>query len=686
MSDPPVGDSLRLYGKDIPPGADIFDIPVKDLSKKEAILVGKCYSVSMLDAQGVDEDTQSYLYYEGFGDPYDLVLEAIASPKWLPVSATWGRDKPAATSSDFFKDFTPLISVRQFVSECLHPRYNRRYWGSYVNSHGTFDGMIKLREKMRGCEVSGKIVTRHDIPRDDINAIYMIFLECCQLNKSAIPLVLNEFSVKWNSFRSSAALGASLFDIPNKGTKGNWLEAHKANMEWIIAKIQSGENPEDFLAPWYHVMAAKAETRGPDVPRDKVRLIFQQAMEPDAVGEYFARPLTEWFSAITWYLPGCSMLGNYYPKMLLALRHPDASRFFKVKYAARNEVYFCLDQTSQDWNYVLEILCFLMFARVLFFKPPESECDFDFWTKLIGFELAHIVCKLIQLWGGSWWYLLGAFCSGSKWTTWSDTCESFLIVLIIIWAICGNYLLDVLRELGIVCYGDDTTISMPVSIANRWDFNLKTIVKNALRAGCKIKLDGSSMLVPTPDHKDKFYTLIRNSSKRSKVVSEGVRMLQRYMVKVDKNLNCLHPDSEDFFTSLPWRPTEDYIPKIGLDAENWKDESQPYIQWYRKAFGLLIDSALNLEAHTMIKFAMSRVREDYPKQVVLACSGFNWNEFEFHHKLGELDSSLIEILPQHPKSFQLVCSLYFPTHTKVSQLLPSLRNCPLPTVYTNSGY
>lgn len=682
------GDNLISKGKSVKLGETIEVIPNKSGSMKEAILIGKCHAVSYLDASGTDK-FGNYLYYEGYGDPYDLLLEAIDSPKWMPVNVNWAKAKLAATARDFFGTFEPYDPVRVIVREHIPNRYLEDYDGAYVNTNGSYAGMFKLRDKMRGKVMNGKIQVDHGVDPSTIRAIQMIFLERCELHKSNIPVVIDQLSVSHNSFRSSAALGGNPYDFDNCGTKGNWLDIHKKNMEWIIQQLLDGAMPEDILAPWYHVMAAKAEVRAKDVPVDKVRIIFQQFMEADAVGEYMSKPITEWFRHLDWYLPGTSMMGNHYPKLLRSLKHPHARRYWEdFSPSVVPLMYIYLDQTAQDWNYLSETLAFLMFIRFLFYQPGSGESH-DFFVKLFGWELSWVFCKLIQLWGGTWWILFGAFCSGSKWTTWTDTCQSFLIFLTVLHSISGdlNYSRDVIH-LGISCYGDDTSVSLPYD-PDRWDYPnlLDDIVSAGSRIGCVYKKGGSGILLPTANHKDRFYTHIYRTSPtdgsvcQEYVISEGLKMLQRQFVKVDKALNILHPDAEDFFTALPWRPTVDYVVKLGLDPNNWKDTTGAWVQWYRKAFGLLLDSAANREAHEIIKSAMAHIREIYSEQVSIACSGFEWKDSELALKLGDIDPNLIYKLPAMNNSYRIVCSMYVPKPHKIVDLKPAVRNYSLPAVY-----
>ena len=136
-------------------------------------------------------------------------------------------------------------------------------------------------------------------------------------------------------------------------------------------------------------------------------------------------------------------------------------------------------------------------------------------------------------------------------------------------------------------------------------------------------------------------------------------MLKRYWVKYDKNLDPVHPDTEDFHCILPWRPTEDLVPKLGLDVDNWKSELSPWVKWYQKAFSLLIDACANKEAHCMIMNAMAYVRSMYPIDVEDAESGYSWELHANAFKLGkEFDSSLIASLPRSSVALKAIASRF----------------------------
>lgn len=666
--------NLLYSGIAVAMGDTFASIDAPGLSMKDAIFLGKCFAVHSCDFRGVDDSVNDY---SGSGAPFDLFMEQLGGPKWRNVHVRRTPDRPSLSSGEFLKGSEVNENVRSVVRSFVPKWHREHYDGSFINTNVTLSGILALRDKMRGVlGDDGKIIQRLNLSPGVWDVSRMVFWDYLGLGSANIPLYMDDETIETNFFRGSAGVGFDSSVQHVCGTKGDNVAINAQRCHWIARELLSGRPPESFLAPWGHITGLKPEVFGPDVPKDKIRFIFQQNMECGSFTKHFTVPIQKYMETRSWYMPGKGLFGEQYPYLLTALSHPDARTFFPDFHPPMAFDHFALfDLSGQDWSYISEVLLLIMSSLMNLMKEPDLKKSF--WVNLAGWISAWTVCKIVQCWGNKYKYALGSFASGSDWTTIFDTCEMLLVVLTTIIEMAGLDQLSILSHIRFVKYGDDSAVSM-----TKFAFDLlfpggdpSGFIRTAKKCfGAVFKPSQTELLAPLPHHQDRFYTHISRCDGREDVVSPGIRILKRYWVKYNCNLEPLHPDTPLNLVKvvLPWRPCSELVSKIGLDPKNWGSEDQPWVLWYQKAFGLLIDACANLESHKMIMNAMSYIRSIFPLQVSEAESSFSWAATENKWKLGvDFDDTLISVIPRSSRSLILVASLFFTTDVHLMDLFPS---------------
>lgn len=654
-------------------GSEITTLDVTGLNLADSIMLGKCFVLSECSYLSVEDDES----FNGTGNSMDFFMSNMNSGKYIPTHYSRSRPRPVASADQFFKPFSADLAVKAEIRNFIPSKYLRFYDGAYINTDLSMGAMFKLYEKMRGvADDSGNIITTMNMSDEDYRTVFTIFLQNVGIADHNIPIRITPESLMRNHFRGAAGTGADPYLQEVKGTKGSNLDVHFDRIKWISRMLSRGKRPEEFLPPWLHVICPKAEVRSPDVDPEKIRLVWMQNMEVGTLTKQISAPMQKQLEGTLWYMPGKGLMGKMLPWILLAFAHPDFSKFRPDwKAPPRDIAYAGFDLSTQDLSYIGKVMMTCMVTGALLLKPPDKSVEV--LLPLIAYIWAWTICKLAQLWGGKAYYTV-VFASGSDLTTIMDTIMDYFVFHVGIYKLCESKSMDPLEVfplLKIICYGDDTGVSGPVWLMEilfpQGDFTaFSTIVKDT--CGAVFKPSQCFLYVPVPDHRDRFYTWIDEDNQ---VISPGFKMLQRQWIKYDKNLKPLHPDSKEWHCVLPWRHTSDLVPKLGLDVKNWKDSKRPWVAWYQKAFGLLIDSVANAESHNMIKAAMEYVQELYPSQVEDAESSFNWQLHANTHKLGtEFDNSLIKCIPRSEHSMKVIASLFLTRAHHVNYLFPQHTN------------
>lgn len=653
-------------GREIGFGDSIIVLPYTgELSN--AIMLGKCFVLSECDYISPTGDN-----YAANGNAMDFFFRNMNSPKYFPVEYRREHFRAPPSASSYFKHIEIDENVRSFVRMFVPNKYLDIYDGAYINTDASFTAILKLHDKLRGVTGSdGSICTKLNIEESDFRVILTSFIEVSGLCDISVPITFDPSTWDANPFRGASGLGADYYIDPQTGTKASNFEVYRQRIAWISHKLASGELPEDFLPPWFHIIMPKAEVRSPEVDKDKIRLIWMQNMEVGGISKHFTAPLQTALCRTYWYMPGKGLMGYMLPWMYLGLGLPHLSRFVPG-YQSRmkfNEIcYLLLDLSGQDMSYVGRLMFTCAFCALIMYEMPSSGLE-----PIVGicsYMFAWTLVKLAHFWGDKKYYTC-VFASGSDWTTIFDTIMNYFCIWASIYMLCMEKQLDpraIMPHIRIISYGDDTTISGPLWVMELLFSNLDDLVRVGRdKVGVVYKKEQSFYLRPMASHRDRFYTHIVDDE----VISQGVCMLQRSWVKYDRYLNPLHPDSVDFHCVLPWRPTKDIVPKIGLDVNSWKDPRQPWIAWYQKAFGLLIDSVANRTSHNMIKSAMESVRTLYPIQVEEAESSFSWELHANVFKLGkEFDNNLIKSIPRVENSIKVVSSMFLTRQYHITTMFP----------------
>lgn len=673
----PITGDFRHAGTLIKP-QEVFHEEDWDGSIKSALHYGKCYVASNCSIRGFTQITQPFSY-DCNGNPFDLFVATLSGPKWHPLSAWWESPRRHSSAMDFIDlDFHPDEFIRNYCRRYVPAEYLPFFDGSYINVSMTATGFSKMIAKLEGVRNSSGVAqaTLNVLPRTLIEA-YMMLLSSLDFANCNLPFDASEKVCNLDIYRHKAALGFDAYRHHRWGDKGFNVELNKQVIRYFMFNtFNLGESVLDFAPCPGYVMAMKPEVRGPDVSRDKVRMLMTNEMFTDWLKDLIMRPNYEWFKGMPDYLAGINVRGNFIPKMLYALKHPLARKWYRnAEVWDRPCAVFCFDIGAQDNSYSNEGKHLKALTLMLAFANPfDNSKEGDWIERVLAYLLSITDCNYVQLWGDVWSLCTGNLSTGDKFTAILNYLMAKFNHYLGLRLRCPNHFIEVSRNLSCLFFGDDEVVRVPVPLADRvYGRDLKNWTDFMLtHLNVNYKYDQSYALYPTHDHLDRVFTWIEDD----KIVSRGANMLKRHLIKIDKLGNPLHPDATDFHTISLWRETPELVSRFALDPLNWAPGTSPWIKWFRKQFGLIIDAGCNRTVHNFIKAAVLDSKLEHPKDWEIAYAGLSEDNYymDMVKKFGDIDPNLMTELFDDPDSFVVVCSLFlvdtsafavFPSHVGV---------------------
>lgn len=648
-------------------------------SARAALHYGMAYIASACSFRGGDEGGATFSY-SGSGNPYDTYIRTISGPKWIALQSWWESPRKCNSALDFIDaDFEPNEVIRVFCRQFVPERYHVYYDGSYVNVAITSTGFAKMVHKLEGIrDTKGNVSVNIPMGVEKLFKAWILLLHQLKFEEIDLPYDCSEKVAHHDWYKHIAALGFDSYQVRRCGNKGMWIKENQKFIDWFLWKlIREGAKVEDIAPCAAYVLALKAEVRGPDVPIDKVRLLMTNEMFIDFLKDTVMRPNYLWYKGLDDYLGGVPLRGGFIPKLLRAIGHPLARIWFpKCEVLPYESAIVCLDLSSQDNSYKNEGKHLKIMTFLLAFRFENSQAFGVFW-KIASFILENTDINIVQLFGDAFFISLGNLQTGDKFTASLNYLMGKLFHIMSNMAVAPTRYVEISKVEKCAYMGDDFVSRLPVPVAKMvYGIDLREyslLVQDSV--GVVYKPDQSFVLYPTPEHRDRAFTWI---SPEDEVLSMGCVMLKRHMVKLDKDCNFLHPDSRDFHCIGLWRQTNEIVSRFALDPANWAPYNSPWIKWFRKSFGLLVDIGCNRTAHNMIKNAVNAARIEHPNDWDLACSGIDQDVsiVEFMKKIGDIPLTLMSTIFDRPDSFKLVCS-FFLMPLKAYDITPLDLNVPV---------
>ena len=558
-------------------------------------------------------------------DVGDRVLSYLYSPKYIPITVFTTSSSKVPTVKKTFAPSTPHEGIKLLAVEATRataPEMVRYAEGSYISTAPTEANLSALRDKM--CK-TGTVY----------NADPRIF-------KAVSAALLHEFNVtQWKMYATTDSWAPySLNFNPNSGVGFRHFELmfarNKRNMGPFACRVverylelvrQNIGCSEELIPPPMTTYTAKPEVRSVDDPPGKVRLISMLGLIHDFISKLctlpFMRCLEKWI--------GCLIGTSIWSSMVfMMMRAMKVKEWMNMDAHTRGEDidpddpslwgYITIDISGHDMSYS-PVGLFMYLLMRLFCVDFQSVPDEEAFAEIFAVEFAGVNAKTVQWFGGYYYMVLGIMASGWLGTSHIATLmtiHSMYMALFSIYLKAGLHPRAVFSEFRLVAYGDDIVLKYRLERQDLLgDGQYPAKLADELKVlGLTVKGSETQLLAPSPKHKDRFFTHIKND----KIISGGVHILQRYFVKYDARHNPMHPDAVNYHYILPWRKTEAYATKMSMDAWGFAGKAgrlddtpfDPYVMAYVKAFGLLCDAGPNRTAHKMIKEFMRKLEEARP--------------------------------------------------------------------------
>jgi hypothetical protein len=681
----PVEGDLFFAGRNLQPQETIYDEPF-DLDYKMGSHFAKCLVATSCQFTGTLFDIGTFSFVPK-GNPYDLFITTLSGPKWRAVKDWWESPRKHNSVLDFIGEAqAPETYVRGEVREFIPERYKNYYDHSYVNTTVTPAGFAKTIFKLEGTrKADGKVHRNWNLSPAVIMECYLYFLKDLDFSRAHLPVDLSKSVCQYDFYRHGAALGFDAYRVKYSGSKGNNTHMTFQQIKYFMNRVfVHGDRVQDIAPCPAYTMSMKAEVRGPDVPVDKVRVLMTNEMFTDFLKDCVMRPAYNFLKKHPGYMAGVNFRDNFIPKMMKKLRHPY-SRIWYPNHVVWEMLksYITLDIGGQDGGYTNEEKHLLLKTIMMFFEISD---DWDVKIReVFAYVLANSDINFVQLYGGMFFANTGNLSTGDKFTALINFLMARFSWVLSIQHTAKKKFIEVLRWIESMNFGDDQVSVLPTTLAKKlFGENLDKFCSEILEAlGVNYKPDESFLLHPIEGHQDRFFTKVEDDL----ISSRGINFLKRHIVKLDKDLNIAHPDAKypDFYCFGLWRSSNDFVARIGLDPLRWNNSNRPWVKWFRKAFGLIVDAGCNRTVHNMIKTAVLELKDRYPEQWEQAWSGLQDDVYfdEFREKLGDLDGNLMRDIFDHPDSFKTVVGLFMPTAKGLFDLRRGDINTPTSWFFIN---
>jgi len=562
-------------------------------------------------------------------DALTMIIRSIDMKSALPIAYICSLKFKPRTISNMM---TLVVQSEQVRNYCwlgvqkYAPDLKRYLFESFVSTQCTVEGVTALRDKLcRGTPVySGN--------DNDFYGGLALTIANLEVSKYRMIPTIDPDIVRFLPYNPNAACGFNHMNDPKIKTKRDDAPYAMARLYDMLWKACRGHPFSADIKQYISRYSAKAEVRGPDDDKTKIRLTAMLDTFSDSLTRIITIPFQSGIQQAKPILIGTSTYTSLYYYMLKAHNHPDFERLLAygdVPWTKRSafEKWNALtsDESTQDGTWCNRMLDTVTQFRYLYVKTPEVNRRTIFINIAVE-ELMRNLSNFTLWFGNDFIRWLHHWLSGKLDTAHSNSWKTIMMFYTHIVKMCRKYCLTVaqVKEVITACsYGDDGVMFYPDRLDHLFCSSKEKnfpdlLAETYAEFGCILKPGETKIYRPKEGimpHKDVFYTHICNDD----IVSEGIHILQRYFVKYDKNMKPLHPDAEDWFVVKPWRKTSSFITKLGTDANGW--EGKPgrlegseniWVNWYCKAFGLLMDAGPNYTAHCVIKETMRAVALDKP--------------------------------------------------------------------------
>lgn len=568
----------------------------------------------------------------------DNTLAILPSDKFIPITVLTTSVTRTRLVKDMFTVVPPNLDIREcgrLACEQICPKYTHHLVNAYVSTIPTIENITALRDKMAKGDAT------FDIDPVIFKAVVVLLLKLFDVaNNQMLPSVSPEtpYNLKFNP---NSGVGFKHWNIPIARNKRNNAPFSRRALAKIISDMPEfiGRS-EDLIPIPVHTYGAKPEVRSWDAELGKIRLIGMIGQLHDQISKMVGLPFMQGFRRWKGCMIGSSIWSSFPYWLMYAVdvgefnMIPEHIRLGKFVVDLKEKlIYFIGDVSGQDVSFKPTSL-FVMLVMRYFWVSLGDRSAMDSFNEFFAFETAFINVKIMQWFGDMWYAVMGIMTSGYHGTSDIDS------LMITIGLLCGAieltrgkvHPIQIFKQFRLAVYGDDVVGRFPIEWIdyfgadhNGYPDKLAAVLQ---KYGITLKKGETYVLRQNRKHRNKFFTHIKDDE----IVSAGVHMLQRYMVKYDANMNPLHPDSKNYHWIHPWRKTDAYATRLATDAYAFKGkpgrdderDQDPYLGAYIKAFGLLLDSGPNRVAHRLCKEFMlniATIRPYAPKVAHIAARG-----------------------------------------------------------------
>lgn len=569
----------------------------------------------------------------------DDILSNLYGEKCIPISVlVQPRPRPTKASSAF-KSVDVNESIRDLCVESVDQvdtSYRDYVRGAYVSTIPTTENLYELQRKV----CSGKLI--YDVNEDVLLGAIGTIVDDLDISEWQMDVTVDPSVVDCIGSNPNAGVGFKHYNVGQTTKREDAPIAARCVKDYLELLEHVIGSSENYLPPFIHTYAAKAEVRDKDTPPGKIRIISMLGMIPDMITAIVGTPFMQGLQRWKGCLIGTSIWSSLVYYVLYGLDHADFNRYAndlkqgqsttpmprnaKRRYRKLCRwLYITFDISTQDWSYTPCLLSILRIISAMYCKSQDANV-FASFKEMFAIEAAYVDAKLVKWFSDVFYIILGIMASGYGLTSHFATMMTFVSIRIAALTLLLRdpaikpKIREYLKMIMQIFYGDDGVLRIPLKLAKYFcsdpDGTYPDLLAAELkRMGVILKPGETKIFRSTDSHQDPMYTHIEDDE----IVSEGVHILQRYFVKYDAEYNPLHPDTEDFDYVLPWRKTAAYATKMGTDANNWKGKfgrekpvGDSWVQFYLKLFGLLCDAGPNWKAHRMIRTAMDKANIKYP--------------------------------------------------------------------------
>lgn len=649
---------LWKTGKRVRSGEVVFTLPRSGDNLSSTLFAGYTHAFTHLG--GNFDVGGNVMHYEGHPDFLTACFASFYGRKWKRIDVERDFWVDPRNAKDNFKAVQKNHTIIELVEEVLSMMgiegMERQIYDSFISTAISTVSGHRLVGKMCPTQMVWPV-------RDEKQIVCFLQLLSEILPEQPFPICLSEDDIRAVKRSPSANSGFTDSTYAPKKKFEKWPRTQDF-VVWALNRILQGESIYDVLPVPGHIPMAKAQVMPPEEDPDKIRIIMTQSCNAELLSDLLSRAMMTAMKNVPWCAVGHSQFDNATFGVFYGLKHPYvncidiAPKDSPVIDPPGGCFYVTMDVTALDYSLMPRHFLEMSVSRMLFFDwDSVDDLTAYLFERCFSWEMAFSNVKILEGWGGTWYRVLGIMLSGYKCTSLFDTIVMRYGLLVSLMMAAGDSWAEVLPWLGNIIYGDDCVLRVPMALLPLFSTDGEypdILAKNMMELGLKLKEAQTYLMLPEPHHKDKLFSHVVGRELRS----PGVRFLQNYYVKVDRNGELLHPDHSCPHRVMVWRPFEDYVVKISNHPYSWDHPSGDVMAaLYTKAFSLMLSSCANRDAHNLCKYVCLRVMRDYPESVQQAIKWVDFSHEDFR-KLGEVDKNLMTSLPVSEQSYLVVLSLY----------------------------